>query len=209
MSKRKPPTSAEFDPNAVFGADLLHVLSDPVRLEILSLLARGPGSASSLAAEMGQKVPNVSYHLIRVLHEEYGFLKIVRSRKGALIDERFFSVDWEKIRGRIMWPRIAEPLRSALKSTAAVPFMRELMRVLEAGTADDSESTLVWHPASVDSTGWDEIRRILSKAQEKVAAAVRSSSTRLDEQESVALIQIQVGFAAFEVVSQKPHPPRA
>ena len=44
-------------------ADILRTLSNPRRLEILHVLARGPIEVGRLAAEIGATQPNVSQHL--------------------------------------------------------------------------------------------------------------------------------------------------
>jgi len=45
------------------GADVIRLLSDPLRARIVELLAEGPASTSDLVADTGAKQPNVSGHL--------------------------------------------------------------------------------------------------------------------------------------------------
>ena len=68
-------------------ADVLRVLAQPVRLEILHLLARGSLDVGAIAAHIGASQPNVSQHLAvlraagLVEHERHG-----REIRYGLID---------------------------------------------------------------------------------------------------------------------------
>ena len=66
-------------------ARLLRGLNHPLRRRILAALAQREGSAKTLAQCLGTPVPNLSYHLSKVLHEECGLVELVVRipRRGA------------------------------------------------------------------------------------------------------------------------------
>ena len=80
-------------------AKLFAVLSDPARLEILSVLAKKRGCVSELQVRTGRNQPNISQHL-RVL------------RDSGLVD---FRKDGRKTCYSICKPEVKELLRFARK----------------------------------------------------------------------------------------------
>ena len=80
-------------------AKLFAVLSDPARLEILSVLARKKGCVSELQVRTGRNQPNISQHL-RVL------------RDAGLVE---FRKDGRKICYSVIKPEVNELLRFARK----------------------------------------------------------------------------------------------
>jgi DNA-binding transcriptional ArsR family regulator len=80
-------------------AQLFAVLSDPARLEILSVLAKKRGCVSELQVRTGRNQPNISQHL-RVL------------RDSGLVE---FRKDGRKICYSICKPEVNELLRFARK----------------------------------------------------------------------------------------------
>jgi len=99
-------------------AEVLKMLSNPRRLEIIHLLADGPREVSRLADEMGISQPNVSQHLA-----------LMRSA-GIVEAER----DGREVRYRLSDPDIicaCETMRGVL--------VRRLARISAAATATPSE----------------------------------------------------------------------
>ena len=80
-------------------AKLFAVLSDPARLEILSVLARKKGCVSELQVRTGRNQPNISQHL-RVL------------RDSGLVE---FRKDGRKTCYSVCKPEVSELLRFASK----------------------------------------------------------------------------------------------
>lgn len=92
-------------------ADVLKILSNPKRLEIVHLLAEGPREVGRLAEELGISQPNVSQHLA-----------LMRAA-GVVEAER----DGREVRYRLADPEIivaCETMRGVL--------MRRLSRISEA-----------------------------------------------------------------------------
>lgn len=76
----------------------LRGLNHPLRRRILALLADGQeGGAKTLAGMLEAPLPNVSYHLNKVLAEECGLVELVERipRRGA--EEKIYRLDEEAI----------------------------------------------------------------------------------------------------------------
>ncbi|MBN1885112.1 MAG: ArsR family transcriptional regulator [Candidatus Krumholzibacteriota bacterium] len=79
-------------------ADTAKLFADPLRLEIIEILAQGPRTVDSLAVACDQPLKNVSHHLRRLLAA--GLVKRVKSGRRAIYsiaDERVTSL-WVMIR---------------------------------------------------------------------------------------------------------------
>jgi len=69
------------------------LLSDPTRLGILSLLAKGPKNVTALCKALGLKQPTVSHHL--------GLLRmgrlVVGTRKGKAVEYSTDKANWKAL----------------------------------------------------------------------------------------------------------------
>lgn len=72
---------------------LLRGLNHPLRRRILIRLAEKEGGAKTLAEVLGAPLPNVSYHLNKVLSEQCGLVELVERipRRGA--EEKIYRLD--------------------------------------------------------------------------------------------------------------------
>ncbi len=103
-------------------AEVLHVLSNPLRHEIVHHLAAGPQTTGDLVGLTGASKSNVSQHL--ALLKAYGLIEQVRSGRS--------------VSHRLAYPQLTEACRlidevlldQARKSSA-------MLEVLEPGTGDD------------------------------------------------------------------------
>jgi len=60
------PTRAHISSNARDWAEDFALLGNPVRLEVLLLLANGPKNTGVLAKALGMSVPALAHHLVRM-----------------------------------------------------------------------------------------------------------------------------------------------
>jgi DNA-binding transcriptional ArsR family regulator len=89
------------------------VLSAPIRLAIITRLAQGPATVSTLTAELGQSQPLVSQHLrllrsARLVHA----VSEGRERIYQLVDEHVAHIAADAVR------HVGEPTTPSTRSTA-------------------------------------------------------------------------------------------
>ena len=86
-------TGDEFEPAKEFvvtDLETLRVVSDPLRIQLLELLVRGPRTVKQLAADMGTTQTKLYYHLN--LLEEHGLVRVVSTRVVSGIIEKQYGI---------------------------------------------------------------------------------------------------------------------
>jgi len=178
--------------------NLVHVLSHPLRLEILRQLEKGTGSPKELADRTGQRLANVSYH-VRVLCE-CECIELVRTepRRGAV--EHFYKLKPGRTIGSATWSEVPPALRTHYAGSSLAAFTERVVEALDAGTAESRGGAgLSWLPLTVDEQGWKELCQVRSKVEALFQAVADKSAKRLEA--SKAGIPAIVAIAAFELAS--------
>jgi DNA-binding transcriptional ArsR family regulator len=67
-------------------------IAHPLRATILDKLEGSSRSASELAKEVNQPIPNVTYHLM--LLYDLGAIRVTERRRGRGAIERFYTASW-------------------------------------------------------------------------------------------------------------------
>lgn len=136
-------------------------LSHPIRVEILRVLTQRPASPAEIAAECGEPIGDVSYH-VRYLHRA-GYVEMVdvEARRGAL-------------KHSYRATPAADPLLESIRG-----LFGEAVRSLNRSTIDArADRQLTWTTMELDEKGWRDLveRQLRWRAeleQVKDAAAER------------------------------------
>ena len=67
----------------------MKVISDPLRMQILSLVLERAATVTELAEALDRPKSSMAYHVDQLV--ELGFLKVVRTRRVRAIDERLYG----------------------------------------------------------------------------------------------------------------------
>lgn len=163
-------------PDARLSARLVHALNHPLRIRILERLMHEDSSASRLAEAFGEPVPNVSYHLCRVLFEECALVSVTERHQRRGAEERVFALK-------------REPFLEVVR------FSTTALVALESQGADKRQDGLAaWHASvAVDDRGKDEIGR----AMEAFASTVKTVGDRCADADAGQLRRLAIGTAAF------------
>lgn len=178
--------------------NLVHLLSHPLRVEILRQMEKGTASPKELADRTGQRLANVSYH-VRVLRD-FECIELVRTeaRRGA--SEHFYRLKPGGTIGSAMWGEVPPALRTHYAGTSLAAFTERVVEALDAGTAESRDGAgLSWLPLTVDEQGWKELRQVRSKVEALFQAVADKSAERMEA--SKAGISAIVAIAAFELAS--------
>src|SRR5215204_4411779 len=70
--------------------ETLKVVSDPLRIQLLELLVRGPRTVKQLASEMGTTSTKLYYHMS--LLEERGIVRVISTRVVSGIIEKQYAI---------------------------------------------------------------------------------------------------------------------
>jgi DNA-binding transcriptional ArsR family regulator len=170
-------------------------MGHPLRREILSALVVGEGSATTLARQFNELVPNVSYHL-RVLAEDCDLVEFVRAIRVRGTEEKFFRLKPISF-SEVEFPR---PVRGRLRAELLRVFVTAVTAAMDAGALDsEDDTTFTAEPITVDQRGMSEINSALQEALAKVKQVEKHARRRLKS--SAGGQGVIVGLAAFQAVA--------
>jgi DNA-binding transcriptional ArsR family regulator len=143
---------------------LAAALSHSTRVHALSVLNTRIASPKELAAELGEPVSNVNYH-VRVL-EELDCIELVEERQvqGSRVAEHFYRAKKLQYFDQEAW----DQLELQGKWEVVIPIMRLISKnvneSMAAGTFLDPDDNHVSRtPMIVDGEGWEETKEILAE----------------------------------------------
>ena len=145
---------------------VLKALAHPLRVDLLSALNLKVASPKMLAEELGEPLPNVSYH-VRVLLDA-GCIELVRTepRRGAL--EHFYRAQMRPLFRLDEWTKLPPFTRRTLSSA----ILRQIWSDTAEATLDGSfdareERHLSRSKLLLDEQGWQEVTQLLGETMDR------------------------------------------
>lgn len=194
--KGKPAESA--DPSFT-GEDstLLKALAHPVRARALTVLNQKVASPSELAAEQGEAVGYVAYH-VRVLHE-LGLIELVETRQVRGATEHFYRGTVKPYLGDDFWGRLPADARNGISVVGLNVLNMAIREAFEAETFDArTDRHLSNLTVDLDEAGWREAQALLNSCLEGL---MRLSAERA-ERNGKSTIRATFGLLGFESPSK-------
>jgi DNA-binding transcriptional ArsR family regulator len=175
---------------------LAKALSHPMRARILAILNEGVASPNEISETIGERLPNVSYH-VRTL-QELGCIELVRTaqRRGAI--EHYYRAVVRPFFSDRDWKRLPRSGRQAISDAILKIVWEDVSAAIEAGTFEGRPDRHLSHsPMELDEEGWTEMARLMADMlteAEKIES--RSNSRRRKSGEdpvatSVVLMQFE------------------
>jgi DNA-binding transcriptional ArsR family regulator len=176
---------------------LLKALAHPVRARALTVLNQRVASPSELAAEQGEAVGYVAYH-VRVLHE-LGMIELVKTRQVRGATEHFYRSTTQPYLSDDVWGKLSLDSRTGI-SLASIGTLNSAVReALEAGTFDSrTDRHLSNITLDLDEQGWREANALLNTCLEGLMR-IGSESAARDGQPTV---RATFGLMGFESPSK-------
>jgi DNA-binding transcriptional ArsR family regulator len=164
------------------GERLLRAASHPLRIKAFSVMAERPASPKEIAAELGEDVSNVNYHvgelktlnLIEVVEEETG-----GKRRGAT--EHFYRAIERPMINTEDWSQLPLRERVAFSTWIVQLAMLDISRAMEEGTFDGRvDRHLSRAPLLVDEQGWQELSDLEDEALDRRLEIQAKSAERMN-----------------------------
>lgn len=176
----------EFSESAAeLAAQMGRVLGHPLRVRIVSSLMHSNASASMLARAYDVNLAGVSYHLGRVLYDQYKVVEVVETHQRRGAQETVYR----------------------LRRTPAVSFMMMAVAALDTKgkrPGGGGRNGNGWKAVAVDARGEAEIESAVQAVAETAAAVARRCAGSVDGDARHLL----VNAAAIEITAPKPKPGR-
>jgi DNA-binding transcriptional ArsR family regulator len=170
-------------------------LSHPMRARILGILDERVASPNEIADMIGERLPNVSYHVRALL--DLGCIELVDTaqRRGAI--EHYYKAVVRPFFSDRDWKRLPRSGRQAISDVALKVVWEDVAAAMKAGTFDGrSDRHLSHNDITLDEQGWSEIRDALAEMLDEVDRIEAASASRLKQsgEEGIAATVVAMQF---------------
>lgn len=200
MAKKRRRTARRDRPSQ--GPDvLIKALNHPIRAQALTILTNRIAGPKEIAAELGIKLSNVSYH-IREL-ERSGLIEIVEEEpvRGAIA--HFYKAVAPQALIDSAWMSLSPSLRSAFSGSIVEALLSDLSKSASTGVLqrrDQDRPLLTRTPLQLDEPGWRKVREVQAWSLQEILREQSAAAGRLNGSGSSA-IRAVFGQLLFEVPS--------
>jgi DNA-binding transcriptional ArsR family regulator len=179
---------------------LAKALSHPMRTHILAILNEQVASPNEIAQMLGERLPNVSYH-VRALND-LGCIELVRTaqRRGAI--EHYYRALQRPFFSDRDWKRLPRSARQAVADMGLQMIWEEVSDSIRDGTFENrSDRHLSRSPLELDQEGWGELNELLAKTLSDAEAIGAKSAKRLAKSDTPG-IPTRLVMMNFEVAAE-------
>jgi DNA-binding transcriptional ArsR family regulator len=174
---------------------LAKALSHPMRAQILTILNDQVASPNEISGKLGERLPNVSYH-VRALHE-LGTIELVRTaqRRGAI--EHYYRAVVRPFFSDRDWQRLPRSARQTVSDRALQEIWEDVSNAVGGGTFDRrSDRHLSRTQLVVDEQGWSELVDAMDGLVAQAERIRAQSATRLGQtdEERISARIVLMGF---------------
>jgi DNA-binding transcriptional ArsR family regulator len=153
-------------------------LSHPMRSRILGILDERVASPNEIAEMIGERLPNVSYHVRALLDLDCIELVDTAQRRGAI--EHYYRAIVRPFFSDRDWRRLPRAGRQAISDAALRDVWEDVSNALGAGTFESRPDRHLSHNDVVlDDEGWAEIAKLLNGMVGEVERIASASARRL------------------------------
>jgi DNA-binding transcriptional ArsR family regulator len=156
---------------------LAKALSHPMRTRILTILNEQVASPNEISEMIGERLPNVSYH-VRALHD-LDCIELVRTaqRRGAI--EHYYRALQRPFFSDRDWTRLPRSARQAVADVILQMIWDDTSKAIKAQTFESrSDRHLSRTPLMLDEEGWREVNQLLAKTLSQAEQIAAKSAKR-------------------------------
>jgi DNA-binding transcriptional ArsR family regulator len=157
---------------------LAKALSHPMRTRILAILNERVASPNEISEMIGERLPNVSYHVRALL--DLGCIELVSTaqRRGAI--EHYYRAIVRPFFTDREWKRLPQSGRQAVSDAALQMIWADVSDAIEGGTFEARPNRHLSRSAmDVDEAGWKELHDLLLRTLEETDRIQARSADRM------------------------------
>jgi DNA-binding transcriptional ArsR family regulator len=148
---------------------LAAAVAHPTRVHAMSILCERIASPRELAAEIGEPLNNVTYHVNQL--RDLGCIELARTERarGGRVLEHFYRPTRQAYFDDDAWQMLTEKERLGVIGTIVGMISRDLARAMASGSffVDDDKHMSRW-PTNVDQAGWQELSALLERTGKEI-----------------------------------------
>ena len=176
---------------------LAKALSHPLRAHILGILNEQVASPNEISAMLGERLPNVSYHVRTLL--DLDCIELVRTaqRRGAI--EHYYRALKRPFFSDRDWKRLPRSGRQAMSDVALQMIWEDVSTAIESDTFERrSDRYLTRSPLRLDEQGWKELNAALGEMLERAEDIGARSAKRIAKSDEESGIPTRLVLMHFE-----------
>ncbi|HEY2714785.1 MAG TPA: winged helix-turn-helix domain-containing protein [Solirubrobacterales bacterium] len=156
-------------PKALLNDRLVAAISHPTRMHAMCVFWDREASPREVAAEIGEPLNNVTYHVKQLL--ELGWIELVAQRPagGGRVMEHIYKATHASEFDEDEFESLGKEGKDTLNTAILNKMSSDLAEALLSGTfseRDDNQLTRI--PIEVDEAGWEETKEVLDRALEEL-----------------------------------------
>lgn len=181
-----------------------HVLGHRIRVEALTILIERASSSKLIAAEIGESVQLVAYHL-KIMREEEA-IELVRTVPRGAVNERFYRATMRPELTHEEWMSLSLRHKQELAVIGVRNLFAESLSSIETGKMVTDEDVYYWWKAvPLDAQGREEIRQEQDAHTARILEIEAKVNARLVEsQGSLRQVPTVVAVLGFDRGRQTP-----
>jgi DNA-binding transcriptional ArsR family regulator len=156
---------------------VVKAIAHPLRHRILAILNERVASPKEIADEIGEKLPNVSYH-VKIL-EQLGAIELVRTtpRRGAV--EHHYRALMRPFFDDDSWGELPVSTRRSVIESNLRHIFRDIRAAAEGDGFDDVLTHVSRTPVVLDSKGYEQMTDLLAKTLDRVLDIQEKAAARM------------------------------
>lgn len=159
---------------------LAKALSHPLRAHVLGILNEQVASPNEIAEMLGERLPNVSYHVRALADLECIELVRTAQRRGAI--EHYYRALKRPFFSDRDWKRLPRSARQAMSDVALQMIWEDVSTAIEHDTFEGRpDRYLTRSPLVLDEEGWTELNDALGQMLELAERIGAQSAQRIAE----------------------------
>ncbi len=167
-------------PEGLVDPRLAKALSHPMRTRILAILNERVASPNEISEMIGERLPNVSYHVRALLDLECIELVRTAQRRGAI--EHYYRAITRPFFSDRDWAQLPQSGRQAVSDLGLQMVWEDASAAMEANTFESRpDRHLSRTPLRLDDKGWDELNALLRKVHAEAESIGEKSAKRLEK----------------------------
>jgi len=204
-SKLLEETALPGTPPSLINPRIAAAMTHPTRVYAMKVLFERTASPKEIAAEMGEPVNNVTYHIKRLL--EFGCIELTSTRpaRGGRVVEHFYRATSRVIFDDDTWNQLGEKQKADVTAGIMRLISEDVSEAMVQGTFyDPDDSHITRSPMVLDPEGWAEVESLLNGTLDKLfAIQERVVARRQQKQEDDRALHTVVHMLHFRTPTPK------
>jgi DNA-binding transcriptional ArsR family regulator len=156
---------------------VVKAIAHPLRHRILAILNERVASPKQIADEVGERLPNVAYH-VKIL-DDLGAIELVSTAQRRGATEHYYRALMRPFFDDSAWAELPVSTRRSVIESNLQHIFRDLRAAMGGGGFDDTDVHVSRTPVVLDAKGYQQMTELLAKTLDRVLEIQEKSAARM------------------------------